>query len=222
MPKKQKTSAAAEGKDSKLTTIATILTNVFSPITATLLGMIVIYFRYVQSASDPGYDWLFTALVMVILSVGTLVLFMKYKLISDWDITKREQRPKVLALICIYLVILTIFTIKLGHTRAAPILMLMTTGMIFASFITLFWKISFHTFIVTLFVMILFVTYKSPWILFLLVVPFITAWTRIYLGKHTWKQALGGILLGLGIGVMWLVISLLVILSILEFLNHWM
>lgn len=209
-----------KGTDPLLATIAAILTNVFSPITATFLGMLIIYFRYVRSATDPGYDWLFAALFMLILSVGTLMIFMKYKLITDWDITKREQRPKLLALICIYLIILTIVTIKLGHAKAGQIVMLITTGIVFGSFITLFWKISFHTFTVTLLVMILLITYKSPWTLLLLAVPFITAWTRIYLKKHTWKQALGGILLGLGIGVMWLVISLLVILSILEFFNY--
>lgn len=212
---------ASKDKSPILTTVAIIFTNIFSPITATFLGMLIIYSRYVWSATEQGYDWLITAFIILVLSVGTLIIFMKYKLISDWDITKREQRPKVLALICVYLVILTMVTIYLGYTRAGPILMLMTTGMIFASFITLFWKISFHTFTVTLLVMILFITYKSPLILPLLIIPLITAWTRIYLKKHTWKQALGGILLGLVVGGMWLLISFLVILSIFEFLIRW-
>lgn len=186
--------------------IATVLTRLISPVTATLLGLIVIFREYISTGTDMAYNWLIVALGFVAIAIVTMVIFLRTGIVSNWDITDRKERPKVLFILTGYFAILIVITALLGYTSAVPILSILTASMFVATFITLFWKISFHTFAVTLFTLFVIGTYNEPYLLPLLVLPFITAWTRIVLKRHTQLQAMGGILLGLGVFATWIYI----------------
>ena len=188
-------------------TAAEILTRILSPITATIVGLAVIYSTYITQAERPGYIWLIAAFGFFVAAILTLVVFYKTGLVSNWDITDRSQRPRFLALISFYIVILLLITYLLGYSEAMPVLTFLALSLVIASVITLFWKISFHTFAVTLCVLLLVVTTNEPYTLFLLILPIITAWTRVTLGKHTQIQAFGGILLGIVMLWMWNILS---------------
>lgn len=177
--------------------IAKIITTVVSPVISSLVGFGVIYKEYVYNYHGLSLSWVGCAIVIVLASIGTLVYFLKSGKVSNWDISDRRQRPKVLALILFYDVVLVALTWLLGYYEALPILILFSLSIGLASFITLFWKVSFHTFSVTLVTLFVLFTYNRLVLYPLLLLPFIVAWTRITLKKHLPMQAIGGIVLAL-------------------------
>ena len=187
--------------------VAEILTRILSPITALFLGIIIVFFEYVSTEPHYAFDWLAVAIVVLILAVATLLLFMKTGLVSNWDITDRKQRPKFLGLVSVYILILVFITAKMGYISALPILTLLATGVIIATIITLFWKVSFHTFAVTMIVLLVIAKYGESYMMYLLLaLPFLAAWSRVVLGKHTLYQAIGGIFLGIAVLWLWLIL----------------
>jgi len=195
-------------KNNELVTIVTtFLTRAISPLTTSFLAVGIIYREYILPEEGSTHIWLLAAAAILFLSIATMLLFMKLKLVSNWDITDRTQRPKLLAVMLLYLFALVGVTWKLGYTGAIPVLSLLVFSMLVASLITLLWKISFHTFCVTLACLFIIFTYDSPYLYALLIVPWITAATRIYLKKHTPLQAISGILLALTIVLMWVLVK---------------
>ena len=187
-------------------TIAEVTTRILSPVTSLLIGIIIVFREYVSTGSHMAYDWLAVAIGMLLLAVGTLIIFMKTGLVSNWDITDRKQRPKFLGLVTVYIVILILITAWMGYVGALPILFLLAIAVAIATAITLFWKVSFHTFAVTLITLLISAKYCENYVYLLLVLPFITAWSRIVLGKHTIYQAFGGIILGIAVMWLWLIL----------------
>lgn len=188
--------------------LAKVLTNMFSPITATISGILITYYKYIAIGERVGWNWLIAGFLLVIINLITLWIFIKSKWVSNWDITDRKQRPRFLLVVSVYSLILFAVTWIQGYREALPILSLFVVALLLSSFITLFWKISFHTFSVTLAVLLAFsaLTYTSPYASLLFIIPFVTAWTRVYLGKHTLNQTLGGIILGVLMLWVWLIL----------------
>lgn len=187
---------------------ATVLTYLLSPITASAAGLFIIYHEYVSQNGQSAYDWLLCAMLVLALAVGTLLILLKAKLVSNFDITERSQRPRLLGIIAVLFAGLMIATYKMGYVHAIPILSLLTLAFLVSSAITFFWKVSFHTFTVTLCVILVISTYRHSYLYALLVIPFIVAWTRVFLNKHTLPQAVGGIILAVFILFAWTLIPL--------------
>lgn len=195
-------------KDKKTQTLkktASVLTNIFSPITSSLLLLIILYLKFIpHSLRDTGI-WFSITTGSFALAIGVLYFFLKTGQVSNWDITDRSQRPKVFSLFLVLIALILLITSHLGYTHAANYLLLSTIGFGVAFAITLIWKISIHTFSVTLSICILLDIYKKPWMMVLFIIPMITAWTRIHLKKHTFSQAAGGIAIALTIFFFWLI-----------------
>lgn len=189
--------------------IAHILTLIISPTVASIVGIIVLYREYIHKYHGLAIPWLMTVGVIFLLTFGTLFYFYKRGQISNLDISDRRQRPKVLALFMVYVCILVAATWIMGYHEAIRILSLFTVSLAFATLITLFWKVSFHTFAVTLCVLFLLLTYSHSFLYLLFILPFVTAWTRIVLRRHTPAQAIGGIALALFTIPAWAFFSLL-------------
>lgn len=192
-------------KTQTLKKTASLLTNIFSPVTSSLLMIVILYLKFIpHSLRDTGI-WFSITTGSFVLAIGVLYFFLKTGQVSNWDITDRKQRPKVFTLFLMLIVLILLITSHLGYTHAANYLLLLTIGFSVAFAITLVWKISIHTFSVTLSICLLLDIYRKPWIIVFLIVPMITAWTRIYLKKHTFSQAAGGIAVALTIFFFWLI-----------------
>jgi len=196
---------AKEKKNQALTKTASILTNVFSPITASLLTIVILYIKFIpHSLRDTGV-WFSMTIGSFALAIGILYAFLKTGRISNWDITDRTQRPKVFSFFLALIVLILFVTSQLGYTQAANYLLLSTIGFGIAFAITLMWKISIHTFSVTLSVCLIMDIYKKPWIVIFFIIPLIIAWTRIHLKRHTFSQVAGGIAIALTVYFFWLI-----------------
>lgn len=177
--------------------IAQILTTVFSPLISALVGAIVLYQSYIYPNYGASIEWLTVVALIFVVSIVTFIYFLKSGNVSNWDISDRKQRPKVLLLIIIYNMVLVLATWQFKLYQALPFLIFFMFSLLLASLITLFWKVSFHTFSITLCMFFMLFTYKRIELIWLVLLPPIIAWTRIILKKHTNAQAIGGILLAI-------------------------
>jgi hypothetical protein len=177
------------------TKIAIILTSIFSPVTSCLLIAFLIYHEAVPHDTTSLLLWV-GLLSMTSLSIYLIMKhFIKTGKISDWSISKRSQRPRIFFIMLFFMVSINLITYLAGYHLAAEYLFLPTIGFTLAFLITTIWKISIHTFSVSLAVGFIILLYATPYATALIVLPLITAWTRVILKKHTISQALGGIAL---------------------------
>ncbi len=153
-------------------------------------------------------NWLMALAWMVfavLISVGLPYIYLTVQLrrgvISDWHISRREERVQpsliLMAIVAAIVPLLVLWRLAGPRTLQAVfasgvVLVLVTIA------ITLFWKVSQHvmgmTSIATMLTIIL-GPFAAP--LFLLV-P-IVAWARVTVGAHSWAQTIIGGLIGLGV-----------------------
>ncbi len=183
--------------------IARILTTAISPVSAALLACVILYREYIVPYHGTSPSWLILVSCIVAATIGTLFFFLRSGKISNWDISDRRQRPKVLLLVLIYDLVLVTGTWILGLSQATAVLILFSFSLGLASLITLVWKVSFHTFSVTLVTMFSLFTFNEYRFYPFLLIPFLIAWTRIVLKKHSPAQAVGGIALAIATTSTW-------------------
>ncbi|MFA5633740.1 MAG: phosphatase PAP2 family protein [Candidatus Dojkabacteria bacterium] len=123
--------------------------------------------------------------------------------ISDYELTKREERPVYFTVLSILFGLIFLSTLLLRDIQVQTIslnLFLVSTIM---TVITYFWKISGHTIYSTLlFVTLIYIFPDYPYFyLLFLSLPFI-GWSRIVLEKHTLSQVIFGSFLTLLISVL--------------------
>jgi membrane-associated phospholipid phosphatase len=123
--------------------------------------------------------------------------------VSDYEFTKREERPPYFTTISILYGIIFLYTLTLGNELVSTItlnIFVVTTVM---TTITYFWKISGHmTYSTLLFVTLIFLFPSNPYLyLLFLFTPFI-GWSRIELEKHTLSQVTLGTFLTILISIL--------------------
>ncbi len=186
---------------------ASALSWVVSPITAVPAISIALYFRYIPKTLVDTLKWFSVTFGLIIVFVAILLAFIKYKIVSNWDVTRREQRPKLFVILFVLLALNVVFSYIFGYKEVTPMVALSAIAFGVAFLITFYWKISIHTFATTLAVGMLIYLFKSPWLGLLFALPLATAWSRVYLQRHTLSQATGGIMLAIWIFTLWVVIS---------------
>ncbi len=139
-----------------------------------------------------------------------LLLFFKGE-ISDFDMTKREERIKPLILTTIS-VLISVALIFLSGNRFIINFYLLIFALVFINtFITLFWKISFHMAANTTAAILM--NFLFNWKLsFLYVLIPLIFWSRLKLKKHTVAQLIAGFVVNAG-----LIFYLLKIFGYLDF-----
>ncbi len=118
--------------------------------------------------------------------------------ISDLDITKREERYKVMIVTLISFLLSLGSIYFLGNLLILKLLLLAFLILAVNTLITFFWKISLHMTLNIVFVLTM--NYLYDWRLPILYVclPLIF-WSRLYLKKHTVLQLIGGLIINGGI-----------------------
>mgnify|MGYP005833832945 CR=1 FL=1 len=153
-------------------------------------------------------DWLaalawtaFTVLISVALPIVYLTVQLRRGVISDWHISRREERVQpallLMAILAAIVPLLALWRLSGPRTLQAVfasgiVLVLVTIA------ITFFWKISQHVMgiasVATMLALLL-----GPFVApFFLLVP-VVAWARVAVGAHTWAQTVVGGLIGLGV-----------------------
>jgi hypothetical protein len=162
------------------------------------LGPIIYILLLINAPLSSKMQISYTVLTAVLLMLVPFIIVFDYLRagkIDDIDITKRSQRGAVTMLLD--LSFLMYFLISLFLPIPHVYKLNAAFGVIFGIFftrITYDWKISYHLGVVGWLAGVLVQIYgwKIHIILIILTVAFITAWSRIYLKKHTPMQAFVG------------------------------
>ncbi len=177
-----------------LTAFARLISDLFSPAALAapclLLG--------VWASDVPGtyrYALLYFA-IAVPLPVAYVVWLVKSGRASDFHLPERRDRtvPFLLALataVCAFALLVyfgapAVFLAPVATALAETLLLFL---------ITLVWQISIHSATTAGLVTFAAIAIGGPAVSFLLLVPLVM-WARIYLGRHTMAQSLGGVCLG--------------------------
>ncbi len=159
----------------KLTT-ATIISRIFDPFI-----MLAVMFAMLLShtvAFIPAF------VSMVIVPFVLFVIAVKTKFVSNWDLSDRTERPKIMW----PLVVIEGVCIVLFHLW--PLLPIFFAIIGFA-IITHFWKISGHAMAAGLATGVCVITYGWVWWPVLLIVPLV-GWSRVVRKNHTLLQVIAG------------------------------
>lgn len=173
-----------------------ILAKFFSRVVTLSLILFAIISITLNIEIPIGYELLFVLLTVVI-PLSTIILFKVFGITSDFNVTKREERPKLFVVMAISFLLTLLLSFKIGDMRLIAIYTTLNLSFYLGFLFTLFWKISFHMIwsILSLFFILYLWQIPSLYLLSLLI-PLI-GWSRLQLERHTLKQVIGGALLTL-------------------------
>jgi membrane-associated phospholipid phosphatase len=163
----------------------------FPPLVATVFFIFLIFWYSADLAE--GVKWV-TYISPFLIFVPLVFFAISFKLgwVSDIDLSDRKQRPLYLIVFIagmfIASAILYLLNVPLKffvYTFSGLVMTVITT------FITLFWKISFHTAITTSVVTAITILGGIRYAPFFILIPII-GWARVVLKKHTVWQVIGG------------------------------
>lgn len=171
-------------------------------VTSIILGPIIIWpitLLIIVSKANllPNNYWVISLtffFLLVVLPFSYIYLLYKKKIISDLDLTKRQQRFKPLLLGLILFTLSTITVYFYGDILLLHLFLIIFFLFIVNFIVTLFWKISYHVAQVT--VTTILINYLFNW-RFPVLYAFIPLvfWSRLYLKKHDFWQLLGAFVL---------------------------
>lgn len=141
------------------------------------------------------------------LPYGLVVVGVRRGQLTDHHISRREQRPAMMAIALASLVVGLLVLRWLDAPRALfALVAAMVAGLAVALAITWYWKISIHAAaaagtVASLAILV------TPWWLFLTPLVVLTGWARVEIRNHTPAQVLVGAIVGATVaaGVLWLV-----------------
>lgn len=177
--------------------IARIISRIFSPIVE---GPFLIWLATQLVETELAWQNVFLTTLFFIYFLPLVFFFLGLKIgwISDWDITKREERYRLYSFTFLSIVIcLIVFSFFKEKMLFYFYLKLLLPVFIFF-LITFFWKISGHTLVNSLFVLLLYFYFDKSVILYLgIFLLILVGWSRMILKKHTLAQVIAGTLLSL-------------------------
>lgn len=176
-------------------TIATIISRVFDPFVAITILLILAIGRSSLTMSEQ-IRGLFVGLVVIIgVPVGLFIWAIRTKLAENWDVSKREERPKLFFLIFFYELLVLLFLRPTLDQFLYQTLITFICAFAGFTFVTLFWKISGHAFINAFVTGHIVTWFGWVWWPVLFVVPLVS-WSRVVRGNHTVLQVVLGALYG--------------------------
>jgi hypothetical protein len=169
-----------------------LISRIFDPFVMLVLFLILALRK--STLQDPEQLVFFTVLFIssILMPAGLLLFAIKKKFVRDWDLRRREERPKVLGILFVINILNTVIVKLIGDQFLFNLyifLLIYLTGFIL---ITLFWKISGHLGINSIVVFFIVHWFGLNYIPLLLIIPLV-GWAR-FAGKfHTPAQIAGGV-----------------------------
>ena len=168
--------------------VPTLISRIFDPFV--MLGIAFIVLLSGTSVFIPAF------VCMAIVPFVLYVVAWKTKMISNWDMSDRRERPKILWLL---VVIETVCIVIFQLWSILPIL----GAIVGFTVISHVWKISGHAMSAALATGIIVATFGWAWWPLLCIVP-IVAWARVVRKNHTILQVIAGALYAWGIVALFL------------------
>ena len=143
-----------------------------------------------------AFKWTLFSLIFLVLAGIFVIYEVKNKVFSDMDVSKREQRPLLFAVIA---GITAIYLISLFYLRAPLVLFVsvwgIMLGIVLATLINTRIKASLHVCSITAVCLTIVRLYYLPFLI-LLIIP-IVAWSRIKIKRHSVPEVIAGFFLGI-------------------------
>lgn len=128
--------------------------------------------------------------------LAVIIYLRKTGHITDWEITKREERERVFVYSLLPHLASLLLIVTFGTELAWQIRLSAFIIEVAGTLITLYWKISVHLANYTAVAFIAIVLFGWQWWPLLIVIP-VLAWARVRRKKHTWLQTIAGTVLTL-------------------------
>lgn len=173
--------------------LAGLLSAIFNPFVTGLTALVTI----VGTSRLPVQTLILTLLFIIFVVTGIplalLTLAIRYKKVSNFDITDRRERKVPLAILSVLMFVDAFFLNLIAGAEISRYLVVFGLTIIGFSFITNYWKLSGHTAIATLSFLVIFDKLGQAWWLLFAAIPLV-AWSRVYKQDHTPMQVVAGIL----------------------------
>jgi membrane-associated phospholipid phosphatase len=180
-------------------TAAHWLSDIFNPITGIAITAAILTAVYTPATFDEWAWFLFALLALTSAPVLCLFVLVKRGEIMDIHIPERKARLKPLAFTLLWLALWTALFPLLGMTEVF-VFLLKGVLLLFAGLrlVTLVWKISFHTAMISMSAAVVAVAANVSivWVVTTILLVLLVVWARVYLQRHTFAQALVGVLAG--------------------------
>jgi membrane-associated phospholipid phosphatase len=168
--------------------IATVISRLFDPF---IVLSVVFVLTFIRGGVTHIFTWILAFALLVGVPVALIVFAMRKKIVSNWDVSDRRQRPNVLGvLVALEAVNLLILRLMVSPevTRTLFFILVVLVGF---TGITLYWKISGHALAAALTTGMILRWYGwGAWPV-LLIVPLV-AWSRVVRKDHTMWQVIAG------------------------------
>jgi hypothetical protein len=168
--------------------LATIISRVFEPF---IMFSLVLVLTFIRGGLTNVVTWIVAAVLLIGIPAALILFALHKKIVSNWDVSERHQRPQVLG------VLLGLEAINLLILRtmvsSGVIVTLLFLFIVLAGFtaITLRWKISGHALAASLTTGMIVYWFGWSWWPVLLIVPLV-GWARVVRRDHTVAQVIAG------------------------------
>ncbi len=172
---------------------ATVISRLFDPFLVTTVLLTLALQKSTLTGAAQARFFLVVLFSMVGIPAGLLVLAIKKKIVDNWDMTKRGQRPKMLFGLLVLEVMNLVVVRPFADQFLFTTLVTLLASLVGFTLITLFWKISGHTFANALVVGLIIKWFGWLWWPILFIVPLV-GWARVVRRDHTVAQVVAGAL----------------------------
>lgn len=176
---------------------AHLVSFIFNPL---FFFLVMPYIVVYKQTSDSFYalKWWIFSLAFIVSAGILLVLSKRRKIISDYDLSNKDERAKFYIVLC--LLGFTYLFLSLFFKGIYFPLSIMASGIFFALIVFMltnkYVKSSVHVAVTCAFVITLNVLFKEKVLMIAVLLVPLVAWSRLFLKRHTLSEVLVGGLLG--------------------------
>lgn len=171
-------------------TLSFILNPIFLIIGLYIIGLVISKFSVTEK--------LLTSTIQLIIPLTFFAVHLYNKKI-DFDLTARKTRIPLLSITLICFLLGTLIIYLGGYYSELRLQAGLFLLILIFTLITIKWKISFHTFVLSMSSVFMYKYFGEIFIYFALITLPIIMYARVYLGKHSGLQVIAGTALGLSI-----------------------
>ncbi len=182
--------------DARRRRLARLVTEVLAPVPTVSLLLLAIAWHSAATTADAVKWAVVSVLFASLLPFLHLLRRVRQRRLTDIHVRRREQRPEVLLVGIISVAIgLVILALAGAPRELVALVAAMVAGLSICTFITLFWKVSFHTAVSAGAEVILVLVFGWP-LLALAPLVGLLGWARVELRDHTPVQVIAGATIG--------------------------
>ena len=180
----------------KMSRVARLISSIINPVVAGIFIAGVTASRAINDPLMTTFWFSLTVVFTLIPPLSYIIYLVRIGYLVDIYMPNRQRRVKPIAFIVFWILVSDVFLILIGAPKAIGVILIISIILVGSLLsITLLWKISFHTGIlttaagVTLF-------FDAPYAWFVTLLVPIVGWSRVRLRRHTTMQVIGGCVAG--------------------------